>query len=99
MNAYREWAAKEYHNVPVMHKDRRMPTSEEMEKQTDDRIRGEIETFFQQIRQITKRVPDEIPDYFKYILLKDVLIHPDSDLKTFFTTKFETGTKNIYVPV
>lgn len=67
------------------------------QEQLDNMHREDIENFYQRcLRGITP--PRELPEYYKEILVKDRLIHPDSnDLHAFFAWNLNNGSKNIYV--
>lgn len=97
MNAYRIWAAAEYQRTSIPNRKARTPTQQETEYLEIQRVREEIETYYQQILQINKTIPTEIPEYFKYRLIKDGLMNQDDDLQTFFRTRIEKEFSNIYV--
>lgn len=68
---------------------------------SEEEIRNEyrfgVEAFYQRCINGV-RPPDELPDYFKEILVHDGLIHPDSnDLHAFFADWLNNGHSNIYV--
>lgn len=68
---------------------------------SEDEIRNDyranVEAFYQRCRRGVIP-PEDLPDYFKEILVYDKLIHPDSnDLHAFFADCLQNGFLNIYV--
>lgn len=92
MNAYRSWASDQYQRACV-------PSNPVQIILTDDQLenlhRGDIENFYQRI--LDGRVPYNLPDYFKPILVKDGLMKQEDDLSIFFVQRLGRGSKNIYV--
>lgn len=72
--------------------EQRIYTTEEIENM----FREDVEAFYQRcLRGVTP--PAVLPDYYKDILVKDKLIHPDSDLHAFFSHCINSGQRNIYI--
>lgn len=65
------------------------------DEQLEDIQRGDIENFYQRIRD--GRVPHNLPDYFKPVLVKDGLMKQEDDLSSFFVQRLGKGFENIYV--
>lgn len=93
MSAYRLWATEQYQHVSI-------PGREEVPTPTqsiEDLHRGDVEYFYQRIRK--GKIPYNLPDYFKDILVKDGLMKEEENLTEFFVQKLGNGSVNIYVPV
>lgn len=93
MNAYRKWSSQEYKQVIKSDPPQQVILTDQ---QLDDLHRGDIENFYQRIRN--GWVPETIPDYFMDILKKDNLIRPDEDLSDFFFNRVGKNYENIYLP-
>lgn len=65
------------------------------DKELDDLHRGDIEAFYQRIRN--GRVPYSLPEYFKPILVKDGLMKQEETLADFFQNRLGKGIENVYV--
>lgn len=65
------------------------------DKELDDLHRGDIEAFYQRIRN--GRIPYSLPEYFKPILVKDGLMKQEETLADFFQNRLGKGIENVYV--
>lgn len=61
----------------------------------DNLHRQDVEMYYQRCRN--GQVPHNIPDYFKYILVKDGLMQPEESLSVFFVKKLGNNATNIYI--
>lgn len=90
-NSYRRWASVEYKQIeqqPVQ----RIYSAEEL----DDIHRGDVEAFYQRCLKGI-RPPDELPEYYLSILIKDgYLAEGSDDLHSFFAYWIGKGYENIY---
>lgn len=67
------------------------------EEELDNIHRSDVEAFYQRCLNGIKP-PDELPKYYRDILVKDELLHQDSDdLHAFFAYMIERGHENIYI--
>lgn len=91
-NSYRRWAAAEFKQIkeqPVQ----KIYTPEQLL----DIQRADIEAFYQRCRNGVIP-PNELPEYFKDVLVHDKLISEDSnDLHAFFSWHLNNGSENIYL--
>lgn len=80
------------------YEERKAPPPEQViltDQQLDDLHRKDIEEYYQRCRN--GRVPYNMPDYFKPILVKDGLMKQEDDLISFFVQRLGKGFENIYV--
>jgi hypothetical protein len=63
--------------------------------QLDDLYREDVENFYQRLRY--GRTTNDVPKYFKDILVKDGLLKQDDDATQFFVDRLGRGSENIYI--
>lgn len=92
MNAYLSWAANEIKFLKHEPPPQRIYTDEE-----NDNLHRELtEEFYQRLR---RGMVEEIPDYAKWILLKDGLIKDITEANNFFVYRLGKQQQNIYQKV
>lgn len=92
MNAYRKWSAQQYNqSIKEPAPQQRIYTDEK----NDNMYREDVEMYYQRCRN--GQVLYNIPDYFKYILVKDGLMQPEETLSLFFVKKLGNNATNIYI--
>lgn len=94
MNAYRDWAKAESKQVKE-EVQQRIYTEEEL----DDLHRQHVEEFYQRCLNGI-RPPDELPEYYLKILIKDgYMAEGSDDLHGFFAYWIGRGHRNIYLKI
>lgn len=94
MNAYREWAKAESKGVKE-EVQQKIYTGEEL----DNLHRADVEAFYQRCLNGI-RPPDELPEYYLNILIKDgYMAEGSDDLHGFFAYWIGRGYRNIYLKI